>query len=420
MSPVTITLIILAATIALFIWDKISVSAVSVCVIFALILTGVLDATTAFSSFVNTNVIMIFATLVIGGALFETGMAEIIAKTVSRFTKTERSAVTAIFTVSAIMSSLLSNTGTSATLFPIVIGIAAATGFRRSKLLMPIIIGATAGSLGTIMGTPSIITTSAILEEATGKTFGFFTTSPIGILFMVIGIVYFYFWGWKYMPVRETPEEVVGKSEEFANVPKWKQWFSLAMLFIVIIGMIFEKQIGLKMYLTASIGATLLVVSGTITEQQAFRMVSWKTIFITAGMLTLASALNSSGAGQAIADAFISVFGKSSSPWLLTAALYIISNLLTQFMSNAACTAMLLPVGVSIAQGLGADPTAVLMATLCGASMAFCTPMAQPMNSMIYGPGGYKFTDYFKAGWLLTLIYAIVGIILIPIFYPFF
>lgn len=420
MSPMVITLIILAATIFMFIWGKVSESAVSVCVILALILTGVLDASAAFSTFVNTNVILIFATLVIGGALFETGMAEIIAKAISKFTKNERTAVTAIFIISAVMSALLSNTGTAATLFPIVIGIAAATGFRRSRLLMPIIIGATAGSLGTIMGTPSIITTSAILEEATGKTFGFFTTSPIGILFIVVGIVFFYFVGWKFMPVRDTDEEAGHSGKSYDDVPKWKQWFSLGMLVLVIIGMIFEEQIGIKMYLTAAIGATLLVVCGAITEKQAFQMVSWKTIFITAGMLSLANALNSSGAGQAIANAFISVFGNASSPWLLTAALYIISNVLTQFMSNAACTAMLLPVGVSIAQGLGADPTAVLMATLCGASMAFCTPMAQPMNSMIYGSGGYKFSDYFKAGWLLTLIYAVIGIALIPVFYPFY
>lgn len=420
MSPMVITLIILAATIFMFIWGKVSESAVSVCVILALILTGVLDASAAFSTFVNTNVILIFATLVIGGALFETGMAEIIAKAISKFTKNERTAVTAIFIISAVMSALLSNTGTAATLFPIVIGIAAATGFRRSRLLMPIIIGATAGSLGTIMGTPSIITTSAILEEATGKTFGFFTTSPIGILFIIVGIVFFYFVGWKFMPVRDTDEEAGHSGKSYDDVPKWKQWFSLGMLVLVIIGMIFEEQIGIKMYLTAAIGATLLVVCGAITEKQAFQMVSWKTIFITAGMLSLANALNSSGAGQAIANAFISVFGNASSPWLLTAALYIISNVLTQFMSNAACTAMLLPVGVSIAQGLGADPTAVLMATLCGASMAFCTPMAQPMNSMIYGSGGYKFSDYFKAGWLLTLIYAVIGIALIPVFYPFY
>lgn len=420
MSPMVITLIILAATIFMFIWGKVSESAVSVCVILALILTGVLDASAAFSTFVNTNVILIFATLVIGGALFETGMAEIIAKAISKFTKNERTAVTAIFIISAVMSALLSNTGTAATLFPIVIGIAAATGFRRSRLLMPIIIGATAGSLGTIMGTPSIITTSAILEEATGKTFGFFTTSPIGILFIIVGIVFFYLVGWKFMPVRDTDEEASHSAKSYDDVPKWKQWFSLGMLVLVIIGMIFEEQIGIKMYLTAAIGATLLVVCGAITEKQAFQMVSWKTIFITAGMLSLANALNSSGAGQAIANAFISVFGNASSPWLLTAALYIISNVLTQFMSNAACTAMLLPVGVSIAQGLGADPTAVLMATLCGASMAFCTPMAQPMNSMIYGSGGYKFSDYFKAGWVLTLIYAVIGIALIPVFYPFY
>lgn len=420
MSPMVITLLVLAATIVLFIWDKVSATVVSAGVIFVLIFTGVIDAGTAFNNFVNNNVIMIFATLIIGGSLFETGMAEIIAKTVSKFMKSERSAVTAVFFTSAVLSSLLSNTGTAATLFPIVIGLSAAAGIRRSKLLLPIVIGATAGSLATLMGTPSILTTSAILQEATGETFGFFTTSPIGVIYLIVGTLFFYFYGWKILPSKDTTEEIEAKGTDYSNVPKWKQWTSLAMLFLVIIGMIFEKQIGIKMHVLAALGALLLVLTGVITEKQAFNMVSWKTIYLTAGMLTLAGALNTSGAGKWIADAFVSVFGSSTNIYVLTGALYLISNILTQFMSNAACTAMLLPVGVSIAQGLGADPKAILIAILCGASMAFCTPMAQPMNSMVYGPGGYKFTDYIKSGWLLTVIYAVISIVLIPIFYPFF
>lgn len=420
MSPMVITLIVLAVTIVLFIWDKFSVSAVSAGVIIVLLLTGVIDTKTAFDNFVNTNVLMIFATLIIGGTLFETGMAEILAKTVSRFMKSERLAITAVFTFCAILSALLSNTGTAATMMPIIIGLCAATGYKRSKLLMPIIIGATAGSLATIMGTPSILTTSAILEEATGESFTFFTTSPIGVIYLVVGAVFFYFIGYKFLPNRETDEEVAAEGKDYSNVPKWKQWASLAMLVLVIVGMIFEKQIGIKMYLTALIGCLVLVFTGVITEEQAFRMVSWKTIFITAGMLTLAGALNSSGAGAWIANGFVTVFGASTNVFILVAALYLIGNLLTQFMSNAACTAMLLPIAVSIAQGLNADPKAILIAVLCGASMAFCTPMAQPMNSMIFGPGGYKFTDYIKSGWLLTLIYFVISIPLIPMFYPFY
>ncbi|MBR2806106.1 MAG: SLC13/DASS family transporter [Oscillospiraceae bacterium] len=420
MSQMVITLLILAATIALFIWNKFPVSAVSLGVVAVLILTGIVPAGDAFKNFTNSNVIMIFATLIIGGALFQTGMAQIIAKTVSRFTKSERSAVTAVFVICAILSSLLSNTGTAATMFPIIIGLCAATGFKRSKLLLPIIIGATAGSLATIMGTPSILSTSAILEEATGESFSFFTTTPIGGIYLIVGALFFYFIGYKMLPDRETPEEIEAENKDYSDVPKWKQWVSLAMLFIVIIGMIFEKQIGISMHIMAVIGALLLVLCGVITEKQAYAMINWDTIYITAGMLTLAGAMKSSGAGEAIANAFVGVFGSATNVFVLTGALYLISNVLTQFMSNAACTGMLLPLGVSIAQGIGADPKAILIAILCGASMAFCTPMAQPMNGMVFGPGGYKFTDYFKAGWLLTLIYFVISLFLIPTFYPFF
>lgn len=93
---------------------------------------------------------------------------------------------------------------------------------------------------------------------------------------------------------------------------------------------------------------------------------------------------------------------------------------LTNFMSNTATTALMAPIAVSIAQGMGADPIAVLMACVIGGSCAYATPIGMPANTMVVTAGGYTFKDYAKAGVPLILVSTVVSMILLPIFYPFF
>jgi di/tricarboxylate transporter len=103
-----------------------------------------------------------------------------------------------------------------------------------------------------------------------------------------------------------------------------------------------------------------------------------------------------------------------------TIVLFIISCGLTQFMSNTASAALLCPIGIAIAKQLGASPQAVLMAIAVAASCAFATPVGTPPNTLVLGPGGYKFMDYVKAGVGLVIVCFVVSIIIIPMVWPFF
>lgn len=421
MTPqIAITLITLVAALVLFIWNKIPAAAIAVAVPLVLHLAGIIEAGAIFSGFVNNNVILFVAMFVVGGALFETGMAHRIAGIVTRFAKTERQMMLAILLVSGTMSAFLSNTGTAAVLMPIVIGIAAKSGFSRSRLLMPLVWGATIGAMVTLLGSPGNLTASATLEEATGVGFGFFTLTAVGLPMLIIAAVFMYFVGYKMIPERECPEAVTVSEETFDNVPKWKQWGSLVVLLAVVFAMIFEKQIGVKMYVIASIGAVLEVFLGIISDRKAYSHISWGTIFLVAGMLPLANALNSTGAGEMIAKAVVGIIGQNASPFVITAVLWLVTCFLTQFMSNSATVVMMCPLGIQIAQQLGANPTAVVIAILAGGSLAFCTPIAQPQNTMIYGPGGYRFSDYLRSGWAISLICFVVCVIVLPLVYPFF
>lgn len=115
------------------------------------------------------------------------------------------------------------------------------------------------------------------------------------------------------------------------------------------------------------------------------------------------------------------MLGGNPSLMVLTAALFLLSAGLTQFMSNTACTALLAPIGISIAQGVGASPHAVMMAIAVAASCAFSTPVGTLPNTLVLGPGGYKFNDYVKAGsGLVAPVCFIVSIIIILMVWPFF
>ena len=184
--------------------------------------------------------------------------------------------------------------------------------------------------------------------------------------------------------------------------------------------MIFEDKIGIKLCITGCIGALALIVTGVISEKQALKSIDLKTIFLFGGTLSLASALSKSGAGEMIANKVIGLLGDNPSPYLLTLVVFMLCCVLTNFMSNTATTALMAPICLSIATGIGADPSAVLMACVIGGACAYATPIGMPANTMVIGAGGYTFKDYLKCGTPLAMILALMTIFLMPLMFPFY
>jgi di/tricarboxylate transporter len=166
-------------------------------------------------------------------------------------------------------------------------------------------------------------------------------------------------------------------------------------------------------------GAIFLVLTGCISEQKAYGGVDWVTIFLFAGMMPVATALDTSGAGKIIADKVIAFMGDHPSPYLLCVVLFLLSSILTQFMSNTASAALLCPLGLSIASGINVSPHAVIMSICIAASCAFATPVGTPPNTLVLGAGRYRFMDYVKVGGPLVLLELVVCAVLIPMLWPF-
>lgn len=420
MNPEVITLLFLAFAVVMFVWEKIPLGVTSMIICVGLVVTGVLDWKTAFSGFIDSNVILFVAMFIVGGALFETGMANKIGGVVTHFAKTEKQLIIAIMVIVGLMSGVLSNTGTAAVLIPVVIGIAAKSGYSKSKLLMPLVFAAAMGGNLSLIGAPGNLIAQSVMEEM-GMEFSFFEYAKVGLPILVCGIIYFAFFGYKLLPDRtNNGENGNGEQQDFSNVPKWKQTLSLVILILTLLGMIFEEQIGIKLCITGCIGALALILTGVISEKNALKSIDLKTIFLFGGTLSLASALQTTGAGEDIAKAVIGVLGENPSPYVLTFVVFMLCCVLTNFMSNTATTALMAPICVSIAEGMGADPRAVLMACVIGGSCAYATPIGMPANTMVVTAGGYTFKDYAKAGIPLILVATVVSMILLPILYPFF
>lgn len=424
------TLIVLAVMAVLFVTEIIPLAITSLGGAITLGLMGIITPKVVFSGLSDSTVVLFAGMFVVGAALFYTGLAQKIGETVvSHAGTSENGLMLAIMLVTATMSAFLSNTGTTAALLPVVVGICAVAKIPASRQLMPLAFAAGIGGIITMVGTPPNIIVSGTLSKFGIEPFGFFEFAWIGIPLTVATIVFMMLVGKHLLPKHEITDagdvEQEVAAEDISNDPK-KQLYSGLILLGVIIAMILGDPlktyfgINLPLSMVAVIGAMLCVLTGCLNEKQAYTSIDWVTIFLFAGMMPVATALDQSGAGKMIADAVIGVMGSDPSPYFATAVLFALSCIMTQFMSNTASCALLAPIGISIAQGMGADPHAVLMAIGVAASCAFGTPVGTPPNTLVLGPGQYKFTDYVKAGVPLVLVCFVVSLIIIPMVWPFF
>ncbi|MCL1985145.1 MAG: SLC13 family permease [Betaproteobacteria bacterium] len=423
MSDAIVTLIVLAVVAVLFITELLPLAVTSMLGSIALGALGVIKPAQVFSGLSNSTVVLFAGMFVIGGAMFRTGLAQTIGVAiVKKLGSGENSLMFGSMSMGGLLSSVSSNTGSTAALMPVVIGICAVTKNPPSRQLMPLAFAAGLGGTITLVGTPPNIIAAGALKAGGLVPFSFFEFAWIGIPLTVAGIAYMMLIGKRFLPKVEArldamDEEAVLEATASTHDPL-KMWITgLTLLAVVVVMALDLKNFPLEM--AAVTGALFLVVTKCITEKEAYQSVDWVTIFLFAGMMPIAGALDTTGAGKMIADQVVSVMGGNPSPIFITFVLFLLSCGLTQFMSNTASAALLCPIGISIAKGIGANPQAVIMAICIAASCAFMTPVGTPPNTLVLGPGNYRFKDYFLPGLGLVLVSMALCLLIIPVIWPF-
>jgi di/tricarboxylate transporter len=151
-----------------------------------------------------------------------------------------------------------------------------------------------------------------------------------------------------------------------------------------------------------------------------YRDVEWKVIFLIAGMMPMSIAMDQDHSGTAawIGNNLVKFTGDYG-PYVVLACLFISVTMITEIMSNAAAAVLMAPIGISIAVGMNLEPYPFMMAIAIGASSTFLTPIGHQANVLVYGMGGYKFTDFTRTGVLLNIIVATIAIFLVPVVWPF-
>ncbi len=188
------------------------------------------------------------------------------------------------------------------------------------------------------------------------------------------------------------------------------------LIFLGVIAVAASRKLPIE--LTALFGALLMVLTRCITLRGAYRAVDWRIVILIGGTLSLGTAMEKTGMATAIAEILVGWSG-ALGPVALIAVLYLVTMGMTEIVSNNATAALLTPIAISIAHHGGWDPRPFALCVAFAASCSFLTPIGYQTNTMVYGPGGYRFTDYFKVGAGLSLVSWLTATLLIPLFWPF-
>jgi di/tricarboxylate transporter len=188
----------------------------------------------------------------------------------------------------------------------------------------------------------------------------------------------------------------------------------LAVLFAIVLLSGFEVA---PIQILAMLGVVALLVTKTIEPEEAYSTVSASLLVLILAMLVVGEGMDRSGAAQLLVDAISPSLGRMS-PHLVIFVIYFMTQILTELLSNNAVAVIVTPVAIALAHSLGLEPRPLVIAVMFAATLAFATPIGYQTNTMVYGIGGYKFTDFTRIGLPLNIVTGIAACLLIPVFWP--
>lgn len=600
---------VLFVTIVLFASDRLRLDLVALLSLLALLLSNTLTPAEALAGFSDPLVLTIAGLFVVGGGIFQTGVASYLGQWLARLAgKSEGRLLVLTMGLVAALSGVMSSTGTTAVLLPVVVTVAWQAKHSPSKLLIPMAYASLLGGMLTLIGTPPNLVVSTYLSEAGLAPLGFFAITPVGLAMVLLGIGFMFMVGRQLLPARvrsadddngDTPTQdelaktyrlpgnlfflrvrrispLIGQTIAQADLrahygvnlleiqpwlerqpsPSWAQpvtpetilhsndilhiqgrpadvtrlaremglmllpghdlqgpmlseelglvevlltprstligktlsdvtfrrrynvtvlailrmgellttplqttplrfgdtlliqgtWERIGLLrreqrnFVVLgsgeevagsrlsrkapwavaimVGMLLLMTFELLPTVTAVLlAAVAMVLTRCLTVNEAYETINWESVVLIASMLPMATALQKTGGVLFIVDGLMSLVG-GWGPLAVMAGLFMLTSLFSQFISNTATAVLMAPIAFAAATQLTVSPVPFLVMVAVAASTSFATPVASPVNTLVLGPGGYRFGDYFKVGALLQLIIFIAAMLLVPFFFP--
>lgn len=444
---VALILLVVVATVALFVSDRLPGPLVAMMALALLLLVSLagpflpgfnparwITVEEGVAGFGNPATVTVAAMFVLSAALEKTGLLTALARVLARLAHSPTLLLMVMMIAVAGASAFINNTAAVAIFMPVALGAAAASRLSPSRLLIPLSYAAQFGGVCTLIGTSTNLLVSAISERHGAGAFRMFEFTPLGVLLTLTGLLYLAFGGRWLLPDRPangeaprkpaTAEQTVDEPATPQIVPAEKHRIFVeearpVLVLGTLFAVVFFAAAGvLPMMVSALFGCILLVGTRCLTIDEACAAIDWKVIFLLAGMLPLGLAMEKSGTASLLADGALAV-ARPLGPLAVLAMLYLLAAVLTEFMSNNATAVLLAPLAVALAKALEVDPRPLLMAVCFAASTAFCTPVGYQTNAMVQGPGGYRFNDYLRVGLPLNILFFILSVWFIPKFWPF-
>jgi len=199
--------------------------------------------------------------------------------------------------------------------------------------------------------------------------------------------------------------------------PRLKSRMAVAVAVLALVVLVSAFNL-LAITSAALIGAVVVILCGCLNVKEAYSSIEWNVLFLIYGMLGVGLAMQKSGGAEWIAMGVVGVL-EQFGPLAILAAIYLLTSILTELVTNNAVAILMTPIVISIAASMDVDPRPFLVAIMFGASASFVTPIGYQTNTYVYGAGGYKFSDFLKIGIPLNLILWGVAVLLIPWMFPF-
>jgi di/tricarboxylate transporter len=466
---------ILAVAIGLFAWGRPRADIVGILVVLALMSSGILTPVEALAGFGSPVVILIAAVFVVSEGLVNTGVAQRLGEAVVKVGGgNEMRLIVMIMLLAGVIGSVLSSSALAAMLIPVVLTIADRTGLNRKRMLMPLCISVTISGMMTLIASSSNIIIENILREHGATPLGFFSWAPFGIVILVISILFTLSIGRDLLSSQRSEEnagdgapKVYDTIASYDLIDRWHRlsvlagsslvgrsprcnprlWgttagtarnlrvpdsgtarleyqerlparnrapIAVAILIAMVAIMVFQS---LPNAAAALIAALAMVAGGCVRLENLYRVISWKTLVLIAGMLPLATALSKTGATTLMANGLVKALGSLGPNWMI-GAVFLITALVGLFISNSVTAVLIAPIALEAADALRVSPQAFAMTVAIACSAAYVTPVSSPANMLVMEPGGYRFGDYVKVGLPMLLLTLIATVALVQVFFP--
>ena len=416
-----LSLVILLVVIVLMLIDKIKIPTTTLALTAAVICCalGMSSFKDILKNIGSSTAVLIISLSILGAALFHSGLAHRIAAGILKVTgRSERGVTLGILIASIVLSAISSNTAVVLMMIPLVKCISQEANLSLKRTMFPLAIGAGLGGGCTLIGGTSNVSGNQILIDEGLPSMGFWSLGWVGIPVAVISVIIIVFLGKHLMPKADGgyDGEQMDMSVMESKGEKRKMIVTGIITVLAVVAMMISTS---ALFVVALVGALLVILTGCVSEKDAFAAVDIKLLILIASFGVISESISNTGGDQLIADVFVKLVGTSASPVVICAVLFFVTALMTQFLSNIVAIMMMGPIAINIAGVLGVNPIAMVMTVIIAGNACFATPFGSPYLTIMMPTAGYKFKDYVKMGLPFVILYWIASVSIIPMVWPF-